>query len=102
VPQIEESILVRVPFSGARTYALGPGAARLLDLVGGDVVTGEYDTRPDATGTLIITNYDPAGARIEGTLSFDGISTTAVGRYGTRASFEDGRFRATLLNAAVP
>ena len=102
VAQLEETILVRTRFAGVGTYTLGPGAVRLVDLVGGDVITGEYDTTPDATGTIVITKFDAGAEQIEGTLSFVGVSATQAGRYGTRANFEDGRFRATLLNPAVP
>jgi hypothetical protein len=102
IPQLEETILVRVRFTGIGTYTLGPGAAQLEELVGGDVLVGQYATTSGATGTLVITRFDPVGKQVEGVLSFDGVSTMQNGRYGTRATLEDGRFSTTFLNLAAP
>jgi hypothetical protein len=98
VPQVEETIVAEVRFTGIGTYQIGPGAARMYELVGGDVLTGEYTTSQDATGSLVITKYDSVAGTIEGVLSFDGVSTMPNGRYGTQATFEDGRFQAMVLN----
>ena len=92
----ENHIVAKVAFRGVGTYPLGPGSARFEQWVGGDVVTATYSTSAEASGTLVITKYAGIGGNIEGTLSFDAVSTSQSRNFGERARLEDGRFRTTL------
>jgi hypothetical protein len=92
----EQSISVSSAITGIGTYHLGPYAAAFYETVGGDVLTANYSTTKDATGTLKITRFDGVGGTIEGSISFDAVSDGRVPPYGSRASFENGRFSTTL------
>ena len=88
-------ISVEVPFKGVGTYVLAPGSATFKEMTGGDVLDATYSIAPQTTGTLVITSYEPDGI-IEGTLSFDAVSSNPYRSFGDRASLEDAHFRAQV------
>ena len=92
----DNEITVKVPFTGPGTYALGPGAAKFEQVVGGDVISATYRTSTEATGRLVVSAYEGVGYKIEGSLSFDAVSNDQYRGFGARASLEGGRFRATV------
>ena len=94
-----ESVRIRVLFQGPGTYQLGSGGtdrAELVEITGGDVVAASYATSALNPGTLVITRYDGPGAEIEGEVTFAATSSSEYRSYGPMASFQDGRFRATV------
>jgi hypothetical protein len=97
----DNEITARVLFAGVGTYRLGPGDARFMQLVGGDVVSATYSTSSDATGSLVIESYGGIGGKIEGTISFDAVSSNQYRSFGDRASLEDGRFRGTVYTPPI-
>lgn len=88
------AVRVRVVFRGAGTYTLGPGAAEVIHLLGGDVVTAQYTTSSSAgPGTLTVRDY--RGGWVSGSVVFDAAATRQSAPYGSTARF-DGEFRARV------
>jgi hypothetical protein len=92
----DETLSARVVFSGPGLYTLGPDDVRLLELVGGDVVSAEYKGSGEPAGFLSITRYDQSTRAIEGELRFSAETTSPYASYGSTARFEDGKFRAVV------
>jgi hypothetical protein len=88
-----ESVALHVPVVGTGPYTLAPGAARLFELTGGDVVAATY---VGTGGQLTINSSSGVGGVIEGVFSFDATSSDANRSYGESERFENGRFRATF------
>jgi hypothetical protein len=88
-----ESVALQVPVVGTGPYTLVPGAARLFELTGGDVVSATY---VGTAGTVTVTSSSGVGGIIEGVFSFDATSSDANRSYGESARFENGRFRANF------
>jgi hypothetical protein len=88
-------IRITVPFRGVGTYPLGARAAAVSYLVGGDVLTHEYETTAAGAGTLTVTSHEDG--EITGTVTFD----APVKRFysspplGQTARFQ-GEFRARI------
>ncbi|CAN5146272.1 hypothetical protein BH24GEM2_BH24GEM2_12020 [soil metagenome] len=88
------AVRVRVVFRGAGTYTLGPGAAEVIHLLGGDVVTAQYTTSSSAgAGTLTVREY--GAGWVSGSVVFDAAATRQSAPYGSSARF-DGEFRARV------
>lgn len=89
------AVRVRVVFRGAGTYTLGPGAAEVIHLLGGDVITAQYATSSSAgtSGTLTVREYGVG--RVSGSVVFDAVATRQSAPYGSTARF-DGEFRARV------
>jgi hypothetical protein len=91
-----EYVSLRVVVKGPGEYVLGPGAAKLIQTVGGDVLLAEYVTTTSAAGTLRITSYRGVGEIVEGQFDFEAATTSPHGSYGSNASMKDGYFRAKV------
>ncbi|CAN5627606.1 hypothetical protein BH23GEM5_BH23GEM5_26040 [soil metagenome] len=92
------AVRVKVVFRGAGTYPLGPGAAEVIHLVGGDVVSAQYTTRGSVGtagtgGTLTVREY--GAGWVSGSVVFDAVTTRQSAPYGSTARF-DGEFRARV------
>lgn len=89
------AVRVRVVFRGAGTYTLGPGAAEVIHLLGGDVVTSQYAASSSAgtAGTLTVREY--GAGWVSGSVVFDAVTTRQSALYGSTARF-DGEFRARV------
>jgi hypothetical protein len=90
----EEVLSVRVVFRGPGTYPLGPEDVYFLELVGGDVVSAEYNGWGTPAGVLRITRFDGVGGVIEGELEFRATTQSTFASYGLTARLNDGKFRA--------
>src|SRR5512132_2571834 len=53
----KETISAKFVVHGPGTYLLGPGAGKLEELVGGDVVAATYSTTSTAVGRVTISTY---------------------------------------------
>jgi hypothetical protein len=92
----EESILLKVEFSGPGEYPLSGDAAWFLVLVGGDVIAAHYTgLLPDA-GTLKVDTYDSVKGVVTGTVTFEARTSGEYQPYGSRGQFSAGRFEASL------
>ena len=92
------AVRVRVVFRGAGTYTLGPGAAEVIHLVGGDAVASQYTTggsvgTASTAGTLTVREY--GAGWVSGSVVFDAVTTRQHAPYGSTARF-DGEFRARV------
>ena len=92
----DESIIAKVVIHGPGTYLLGPGDAKLEELVGGDVVAATYSTTATSVGRVTITSYNGANSIVEGTIQFDAETTSPYGSYGSKASLRDAFFSAVV------
>src|SRR5881409_658683 len=88
-----EAVVIKIAINGTGTYVLDAGAARLHELVGGDVVVATYAS---TVGELTITGYSGPGGFVEGTFTFDATSSDAGRSYGESARFENGQFLAQV------
>jgi hypothetical protein len=92
----DESVLLKIRFSGPGEYPLSGEAVTFLVLVGGDQVVASYTgVSPDA-GTLKVDTYDPVKGVVKGSVTFEAVSSGNDQPYGPRGQFSDGRFEATL------
>lgn len=91
-----ETIIAKVVIHGAGTYLLGPGDAKLEELVGGDVVAASYSTTSTSVGRVTITSYHGVNGLVEGTIEFDAETSSPYGSYGSKASLEDAVFSAVV------
>jgi hypothetical protein len=92
------AVRVKVVFRGAGMYPLGPGAAEVIHLVGGDVITAQYTTggsvgTAGTGGTLTVREY--GAGWVSGSVVFDAVTTRQSAPYGSTARF-DGEFRARV------
>jgi hypothetical protein len=93
------AVRVRVVFRGTGTYPLGPGAAEVIHLVGGDVISAQYTTggsvgtAAGTAGTLTIREY--GAGWVSGSVVFDAVTTRQYAPHGSTARF-DGEFRARV------
>jgi len=92
----DETIIAKVVIHGPGTYLLGPGDAKLEELIGGDVVAATYSTTDMSVGRLTILSYNGAHSVVEGKIEFDAETTSPYGSYGTRASLRDAFFSAVV------
>ena len=91
----DESIRLKVPFSGPGEYPLSGEAVHFVVRVGGDMVIASYTgLLPDA-GTLKVDTYDAVKAVVTGTVAFEA-GTSYDSPYGSRGQFSAGRFEASL------
>ena len=81
---------------GPGTYLLGPGAARLDELVGGDVLAASYSTTATSVGRIEITKYDGVNGLVSGKIQFDAETSSPYGSYGSKARLENGFFYAVV------
>lgn len=86
-------VRVTVVFRGVGPYTLGPEAAEVVHLVGGDAATARYATAEGAAGALRIENYSEGW--MVGSVAFDAVSTYGTAPHGPRARFR-GSFRARV------
>jgi hypothetical protein len=86
-------VILTVEFDGPGTYHLGPGAARLDYLIGGDVISSSYTTTDQQTGTLIVEEI--TSTHIRGSVRFDAVSSNTDPPVGPQARFE-GTYDARL------
>ena len=91
-----ETIIAKVVIQGPGTYLLGPGDARLEEVVGGDVVAATYSTTGTSVGRVTITSYNGAHGLVEGKIEFDAETTSPYGSYGSKASLRDAFFSAVV------
>lgn len=89
---IPTMLRVRVPREEG-SYPLGAGAAQLLYLVGGDMITAAYASSGGVGNSLVLEQVTATSVR--GTISFEGLSTREHAPEGARARFE-GRFEAHI------
>lgn len=94
---VEQYVAIRVGTTTPGTHTLGADAVRVVDLVGGDVVSSTYVGSRPGPGTIEITRYDDEAGIVEGKLSFEAQPSSAAAPYGPTARFENGRFRATII-----
>jgi hypothetical protein len=80
------SVYIRVAFDGPGSYALDPGMADVIYLVGGDVLTARYAIPDGQTGTLVI--EEVTETRIRGNVAFDTGSIMELSPAGESARFE--------------
>ena len=92
----KEDIIARVVIHGTGTYLLGPGDARLDELVGGDIVAASYTTTAKSVGRVTITSYHGVNGLVEGTIEFDAETSSPYGSYGSKARLEDAFFSAVV------
>ena len=92
----KEGIVARVVIHGTGTYLLGPGDARLDELVGGDVVAASYSTTSTSVGRITITSYHGVNGLVEGLIEFTAETSSPYGSYGSKASLEDAFFSAVV------
>lgn len=92
----DESIIAKVIIHGTGTYLLGPGDAKLQELVGGDVVAATYSTTDTSVGRVTITSYNGARSMVEGKIEFDAETASPYGSYGSKASLRDAFFSAVV------
>lgn len=95
-PLAKEEIIAKVVIHGTGTYLLGPGDARLDELVGGDVVAATYSTTSTSVGRVTITSYGGANGMVVGKIEFDAETTSPYGSYGEKASLRDAFFSAVV------
>lgn len=86
-------LLVRAPGVEEGSYVLEPGAAQLLYLLGGDVVTAVYASSSDPGNHLVIEQV--TATTVRGTIAFEALSDQEHAPEGVRARFE-GQFEAPL------
>lgn len=92
----KESIIAKVVIHGTGTYLLGPGDAKLDELVGGDVVAATYSTTSTSVGRMEITKYDGVNGLVSGKIQFDAETTSPYGSYGSKARLENAFFYAVV------
>jgi len=92
----KETFTARIIIHGTGTYLLGPGAARLDELVGGDVLAASYTTTSTSVGRVTITSYHGINGMVEGTIEFDAETSSPYGSYGSKASMKDAFFSAVV------
>jgi hypothetical protein len=88
-------LLVRVPYTGAGTYTLGPGAVRVTSLVGGDVVVSRFESDSPAAGELTIGEANDDGW-VVGSLTFDAVRKPGYVYGPAIYQFRYGQLRAPL------
>jgi hypothetical protein len=93
---LDEAIIAKVVIHGPGAYLLGPGDAKLEELVGGDVVAATYSTTSMSVGRVVITTYHGVNGLVEGKIEFDAETTSPYGSYGPKASLEDAFFSAVV------
>jgi hypothetical protein len=91
---------VLVPFTGPGRYPLNREAVAFWVLVGGDVVSAEYNGHSQTAGTLQVELYSATDEVISGTVAFDAEAGTPVQPYGPSARFTSGHFRARVRRDA--
>ena len=96
----KETIIAKLVIHGTGTYLLGPGDAKLEELVGGDVVAATYSTTVNSVGRVAITSYGGVNGLVEGKIQFDAETTSPYGSYGSKASLRDAFFTAAVK--AIP
>jgi hypothetical protein len=92
----KETIMAKFVIHGTGTYLLGPGAARLDELVGGDVLAASYSTTATSVGRIEITKYDGVNGLVSGKIQFDAETSSPYGSYGSKARLENGFFYAVV------
>ncbi len=92
----KETIVAKFVIHGAGTYLLGPGAARLDELIGGDVLAASYSTTATSVGRIEITKYDGVNGLVSGKIQFDAETSSPYGSYGSKASLENAFFYAVV------
>jgi hypothetical protein len=97
----DESLSASVAFSGPGIYGLAADDVYFLELVGGDVVSAEYNGSGEPAGSLRITRFDGPGGIVEGELSFRATTTSQFASYGPTARLDDGKFSAIVQVPAV-
>jgi hypothetical protein len=91
-----EMIIAKVVIHGPGVYLLGPGDARLDEVVGGDVVAATYSTTGTSVGRVTITSYNGAHGLVEGKIEFDAETTSPYGSYGSKSSLRDAFYSAVV------
>jgi hypothetical protein len=92
----EESILLKVEFSGPGEYRLSGDTAWFLITVGGDVVAASYTGLSPDAGMLKVDTYDAVKGVVTGTVTFEARTSGEYQPYGSRGQLSAGRFVASL------
>ncbi|MDB4889684.1 MAG: hypothetical protein JWL61_1539 [Gemmatimonadetes bacterium] len=95
----EEVVRVRVAFHGVGQYPLDSAAVELLEIIGGDGISGSFTGTSSSVGVLDVTAYGGPSGDIQGTVQFDARRARSASSPIIR--FENGRFRATVVAASL-
>lgn len=86
-------------FSGPGSYPLGPGAAEVKYITGGDGIWASYRSTQPGAGMLVVTEY--TGGHVTGHVEFVAEVQRGDAPAGDRARF-DGEFRARTQLPRLP